>query len=45
MSMMSAPSLDHTLCLRDGALRIDETAAVGEGIRRDVEHAHDQGAP
>ena len=28
-----------------GDVDIDEPAAVGEGVRRDVEHRHDQGAP
>ena len=28
--------------MRDGRLRIEKAAAVGKGIRRDIEHAHDQ---
>ena len=28
-----------------GDVDIDEAAAVGEGVRRHVEHRHDQGAP
>ena len=32
----------HFLGMSDGALRIEELAAVGEGIRSDVEDAHDQ---
>ena len=35
---------DHAPRLGDGALRIDEAAAVGEGVRRDVEDAHDERA-
>ena len=39
---MSAPCAAIARGMGDGRGRIDELAAVGEGIRGDVEDAHDQ---
>ena len=44
ISTSAAPSATRRLGLGPGGLDTGEAAAIGEGIRRDVEDAHDQGA-
>ena len=44
-STMSAPSAARIATASDGVLEGEETSPVGEGVRRHVEDAHDDGAP